>query len=55
MIVREQELFEVSTLDALNMPKKDDGSVDYQQDFSKEAFLTVSGQLNAGVLYTSYV
>ena len=42
------ELFRVSTLDALNMPKKDDGSVDYQQDFfSKEAFLTVSGQLNA--------
>lgn len=41
------EMFRVSTLDAVNPPLKDDGSADYSQDFfGKEAFLTVSGQLN---------
>ncbi|MCX7123785.1 MAG: asparagine--tRNA ligase [Gammaproteobacteria bacterium] len=41
------ELFRVSTLDALN-PSLKDGKVDYAHDFfAKEAFLTVSGQLNA--------
>ena len=40
------ELFRVSTLDMVNLPMLD-GKVDYSQDFfGKEAFLTVSGQLN---------
>jgi len=39
-------LFRVSTLDLANIPKKD-GKVDFSQDFfGREAFLTVSGQLN---------
>lgn len=42
------ELFRVSTLDLMNIPKKQDGSIDFSQDFfGREAFLTVSGQLNA--------
>ncbi len=41
------ELFRVSTLDAVNPPLKE-GKVDFSQDFfATEAFLTVSGQLNA--------
>lgn len=42
------EMFRVSTLDMLNLPKTDKGIVDFDKDFfGKEAFLTVSGQLNA--------
>ncbi|OCG59341.1 asparagine--tRNA ligase [Gilliamella sp. Nev5-1] len=42
------EMFRVSTLDMLNLPKSDNGKVDFDKDFfGKEAFLTVSGQLNA--------
>jgi asparaginyl-tRNA synthetase len=42
------ELFRVSTLDMVNTPMTDKGAVDFSQDFfGKEAFLTVSGQLNA--------
>ena len=41
------ELFRVSTLDMMNLPRTDKGDIDYTQDFfGKEAFLTVSGQLN---------
>lgn len=41
------ELFRVSTLDLANLPRVDDGRVDFSQDFfGKESFLTVSGQLN---------
>jgi asparaginyl-tRNA synthetase len=41
------ELFRVSTLDAANLPRTAEGKVDYSQDFfGREAFLTVSGQLN---------
>src|SRR5689334_1442967 len=41
------ELFRVSTLDLANLPRKPDGKVDFDKDFfGKEAFLTVSGQLN---------
>jgi len=40
------ELFRVSTLDMVNTPMAE-GKVDYSQDFfGREAFLTVSGQLN---------
>ena len=42
------EMFQVTTLDLNNVPKTDDGSVDYSQDFfGKLTSLTVSGQLNA--------
>ena len=42
------EMFRVSTLDMLNLPKTDSDKVDFDKDFfGKEAFLTVSGQLNA--------
>lgn len=42
------ELFSVSTLDKMNIPLDDKGGVDYSKDFfGSEAFLTVSGQLNA--------
>jgi asparaginyl-tRNA synthetase len=41
------ELFRVSTLDLANLPRTAEGKVDYTQDFfGREAFLTVSGQLN---------
>ena len=41
------ELFRVSTLDHHNLPRTPEGKVDYTQDFfGREAFLTVSGQLN---------
>ncbi len=41
------EMFRVSTLDMENLPRNDEGNVDYNQDFfGKETFLTVSGQLN---------
>lgn len=41
------ELFRVSTLDMMNIPKNDQGQVDFKQDFfGNETFLTVSGQLN---------
>ena len=41
------EMFQVTTLDLMNLPKNEDGSVDYAQDFfGKSTNLTVSGQLN---------
>jgi asparaginyl-tRNA synthetase len=41
------EMFRVSTLDMENLPRNEQGQVDYQKDFfGKETFLTVSGQLN---------
>jgi asparaginyl-tRNA synthetase len=41
------ELFRVSTLDLMNLPRRPDGRVDFSADFfGREAFLTVSGQLN---------
>jgi asparaginyl-tRNA synthetase len=40
-------LFRVSTLDLANLPRTPAGTVDYGKDFfGREAFLTVSGQLN---------
>ena len=42
------EMFQVTTLDLENVPKTEDGQVDYAKDFfGKRASLTVSGQLNA--------
>ena len=41
------EMFRVTTLDLENVPKKEDGTVDYSKDFfGKSTNLTVSGQLN---------
>ncbi|HEX4522870.1 MAG TPA: asparagine--tRNA ligase [Casimicrobiaceae bacterium] len=41
------ELFRVSTLDLANLPRTAQGKVDFGADFfGREAFLTVSGQLN---------
>jgi len=41
------ELFRVSTLDLVNLPRTAEGRVDFSQDFfGRETFLTVSGQLN---------
>ncbi len=40
------EMFQVTTLDMKNPPRKEDGSIDYEQDFfGKQTSLTVSGQL----------
>jgi len=40
-------LFRVSTLDLANPPRTPDGKIDFARDFfGREAFLTVSGQLN---------
>ena len=42
------EMFQVTTLDLENVPKTEDGKVDYSQDFfGKPTNLTVSGQLDA--------
>lgn len=41
------EMFRVSTLDLENLPHTNEGAIDFSKDFfGKEAFLTVSGQLN---------
>ncbi|MDY0077316.1 MAG: asparagine--tRNA ligase [Bacteroidales bacterium] len=42
------EMFKVTTLDLNNPPRKEDGSIDFEEDFfGKAANLTVSGQLEA--------
>ena len=41
------QMFRISTLDLANLPRDGAGNVDFSRDFfGKEAFLTVSGQLN---------
>ena len=41
------EMFQVTTLDLDNLPRDDEGRIDYREDFfGKETNLTVSGQLN---------
>ena len=53
-------MFEVTTLDLNNVPKNEDGTVDYSQDFfGRQTNLTVSGQLEGelgamslGAIYT---
>ncbi len=41
------EMFRVTTLDMKELPKTEEGAIDYKQDFfGKETNLTVSGQLN---------
>lgn len=41
------QMFRISILDMMNLPRTSKGEVDFSKDFfGKEAFLTVSGQLN---------
>ena len=49
------EMFRVTTLDLENVPKNEDGTVDYSQDFfGKETSLTVSGQLEAEIFALAF-
>ncbi|MBO5411077.1 MAG: asparagine--tRNA ligase, partial [Clostridia bacterium] len=49
------EMFRVTTLDLENVPKNEDGKVDYSQDFfQKPAYLTVSGQLQAETMALAF-
>ncbi|PTL82634.1 asparagine--tRNA ligase [Vitiosangium sp. GDMCC 1.1324] len=48
------QMFRVSTLDLMNPPRTDSGKIDWSKDFfGKEAYLTVSGQLNAETYCTA--
>jgi asparaginyl-tRNA synthetase len=48
------EMFRVSTLDMMNLPRTDKGDIDYSKDFfGKETYLTVSGQLNVETYCTA--
>jgi asparaginyl-tRNA synthetase len=49
------EMFKVTTLDLENVPKTEDGKVDYTEDFFKKpAYLTVSGQLQAETMALAF-
>lgn len=49
------ELFTVTSLDLQKLPKNEDQSVDFSQDFfGKKAYLTVSGQLQAEVMALAF-
>ncbi len=49
------EMFRVTTLDLENVPKNEQGEIDYTQDFfQKQAFLTVSGQLQAEAMALAF-
>lgn len=49
------EMFNVNSFDLTNVPKLEDGQVDYSKDFfGKPAHLTVSGQLNAETYATAF-
>ena len=49
------EMFRVTTLDASNPPRTEDGEVDFTQDFfSRPTSLTVSGQLNVECFAMAY-
>lgn len=49
------EMFRVTTLDMQNLPKNEDGTVDYTQDFfGKPTSLTVSGQLEAEAMAMAF-
>jgi asparaginyl-tRNA synthetase len=48
-------MFGVSTLDLMNLPRADDGQIDYRDDFfGKKAHLTVSGQLEAEIFALAF-
>ena len=49
------EMFRITTLDLDNVPKTEEGKIDYSQGFfGKEANLTVSGQLNAEIMALAF-
>lgn len=49
------EMFNVNSFDLNNIPKTDDGNIDFSKDFfGKPAHLTVSGQLNAETFAESF-
>lgn len=49
------EMFKVTTLDLENVPKNENGAVDYTEDFfQKPAFLTVSGQLQGETMALAF-
>lgn len=49
------EMFKVTTLDLDNVPKTEDGEVDFKEDFfEKPAYLTVSGQLQAEAMAMAF-
>ena len=49
------EMFNVNSFDLENVPKTEDGKVDYSKDFfGKPAHLTVSGQLNGETYATAF-
>ena len=49
------EMFRVTTLDLENLPRTEDGAVDYSKDFfGKSAFLTVSGQLQGEAMAMAF-
>ncbi|HHW94908.1 MAG TPA: asparagine--tRNA ligase [Mogibacterium sp.] len=49
------DMFHVTTLDLDNIPRDEDGNIDYTQDFfGKKASLTVSGQLEAEVMALAF-
>ena len=49
------EMFHVTSFDLANVPKNEDGTVDYSKDFfSKSANLTVSGQLEAEIFALAF-
>lgn len=49
------EMFRVTSMDLKDIPKTEDGAVDYSQDFfGKPAYLTVSGQLEGEIMAQSF-
>lgn len=49
------EMFQVTTLDLDNLPRTEDGKIDYSQDFfGKKTNLTVSGQLEAEIFALAF-
>ncbi len=49
------EMFHITNFDLANVPKNEDGSVDFSQDFfGKSANLTVSGQLEAEIFALAF-
>ncbi len=48
------QMFKVTTFDLLNVPRKEDNSIDFEQDFfGRPTNLTVSGQLEAEIYATA--
>lgn len=49
------ELFTVTNFDVVNPPRNEDGKINYQDDFfGRQAYLTVSGQLEAEIMAMSF-